>query len=253
MLTATLLLHCDGESAGQRDDSSQPSSVAGAGGSGAGGGAASSVSSSAAAGAGGEDCALWYEEGHGDLFVSYDPDTEQLTLWIRAQLAEPTETLHSLDDVCIHVPRSTYDEVLAAGGRPVGNDWDSTGVEAHEPFWLLPQSPVPGVPWFGLSTEGGPPAEILSGDISLAYALAAVPLGGQLSQYSVGTFGNPVFLLSSSAGELSYSRPPGIHEHLNWTFSSPGWWWVDVVATAPLSDGVLLSSPPGRLRMWVEP
>jgi len=154
----------------------------------------------------------------------------------------------------MRVSKATFDAIVAAGGRPQGAAWDALGVAAAEPFWLLPASPQEGLPWFGLSTEGIPPGlQLVDGAVRFDFTITSGPDLAQFSSYAVDPFGAPSFHLSTTDGLMGYSRPTGVHEHMNWTFSAAGWWTVEVVISAEETRGAIFTSAPAPLRFYVEP
>ena len=197
-------------------------------------------------------CEHIYGQGHGDLYVGYDVESGALTLALRSELRPGKgEQLYSPSSVCIDVPLASYDAVVAGGGRPAGADWAAVGVEAGEGFWLLPSTPLEAIPWFGISTEGVADGLLAEDRLQISYAVTSAPAGGEFSQYGVNTFGAPTFLLSTVSDLSSYERAVGIHEHLSWTFSRPGEWVLEVVASGTHSDGTHVESAPTPFRFRV--
>lgn len=199
------------------------------------------------------DCVYHYRQGHGDLHVGYSGTTGTLQVNLKTVLSEaPGDEDFDPAEVCIHVPYSTYESMAAAEERPEGPAWDPLGVDPGSAFWFIPASPVAGVPWFGLSTEGVPLGSLDEDKIRLTYRLVESPKGGHLSQYAVSSFGVPDFSLSTSTGLLTYERKANAHEHLSWSFSMPGEWVLEARARGELSTGGFIESRPAYFRFVVE-
>lgn len=106
--------------------------------------------------------------------------------------------------------------------------------------------------WLGLRVAGVDPAavqQLATVDISLIDAHGP----GEVTAYTVGTFGTPQLLLSTAATaarERSTSLPANAHTHISWAFSQPGHYELTFGAqglaptTFYLTVGV--PPPPGR-------
>ena len=194
------------------------------------------------------ECRFIYRSGHGDLYIRAATDGGLEVLLRTEVVAGEGEALSPPQSVCVMVPRRTFIASQQAGGRPAGPMWDPVGVGAGVPFWFLPQSPLDGVPWFGLATEGVPRAFLVGDAVHLVATGTESPQGGQWSAWENDSFGRPTFLLSTATGLREFERPVGIHQHLNWSFSAPGEWRVAIEATGQRLNGEFLRSAPAMLR-----
>lgn len=200
-------------------------------------------------------CSFRYREGHGDLYVSW---TEQagLTTALRAELVADTgEKLYATSDVCIDVPRASYEELIDLGGRPPTEDWDPIGVAAGEPFWYLPEIAVEGRPWFGLASDpgelGGVPVDRFAPELTLSVEVQPPP-GAHLSMWVSGPVGDAHFLLSTVTGQRQTTLITGSHAHVNWGFTEPGTYLVSTTVSGTLTaTGQPLTSPTNLLRFIV--
>lgn len=202
----------------------------------------------------GVPCTHWYAAGHGDLYVDYDPEASTLQVSLRSELVPGEgERLYDPAEVCIMVPRSTYDRAVTSGGRPTGAAWDAVGVAASEPFWFLPQTPLAAVPWFGIAPEGVPSATFSANRVEVELVATVIPAGASSASWSTGSFGTPTFVFSTATGITSSLRIAASHDHVNWSFSRAGTYWLTFVARAArASDGALVMSPPVTFRFEVE-
>jgi surface-anchored protein len=201
-------------------------------------------------------CDWDYHQGHGDLYTTYD-GAGGLSLALRSALEPPAgEQLYDPARVCIHVPRSTYDEVEAFGGRPPGAGWDPVGVVAGQPFWYLPEIAIDGVPWFGIASDpgrlGGVPVGVLGESLTLAIAVAGPP-GATFSAW--GTVDDPEappFAFSTATGLDTATVIASSHAHLSWGFTHPGDYRVEAtVAGTVVTTGEAVTSAPAIYRFVV--
>lgn len=202
-------------------------------------------------------CQLRYTQGHGDLYVTYSPQGG-LDTALRAALGPGDgEQLYSPQQVCIDVPRVSYDEVVELGGRPPGPAWDPIGTAEGVPFWYLPEVAIEGRPWFGLASDpselGGVSPDDFEPELSLEMRVEG-PSDGQLSAWVAGAVDDVDFRLSTSANRRQTMMITGSHAHINWGFTRPGEYIVEVVVSGILrATGAKLSSPPRWLRFVVAP
>jgi surface-anchored protein len=201
-------------------------------------------------------CKYRYQEGHGDLYVSWDPD-DGLTTAIRSALeGSATERLYATHEVCIDVPRASYLETVELGGRPPGEVWDLIGVAEGAPFWYLPEVAIEARPWFGLASDpgdlGGVPIDSLEPALSLAVQVEGPP-GGELSVWVSGGPDEIDFRLSTFADRATTSLITSSHGHFSWGFSRAGEYLVTVEVSGVRRDtGARVSSPPSVVRFVVE-
>jgi hypothetical protein len=136
----------------------------------------------------------------------------------------------------------TYAGPNAIVPRPAGTNYDFVGVASGANMYLLPSSPLAGVPYLGfngLSVPNGIFARYLPADsrISSTNAYMKIQLvamrsssGGHASVYSIFS-GNPRVWMATSNGIDStdaFYQTPGGHSHLNVAFSQPGTYELDV-------------------------
>lgn len=204
-------------------------------------------------------CVHHYREGHGDLYTSWTAGGG-LALTLRAAL-EPdgVERAYAPLDVCIHVPRRAYDEVVALGGRPRGAGWDPIGVPAGAAFWLLPEQPLDGIPWLGVASDesaaGGVPAGTLETTLTVSVEVdPPPPAGGAFAAWgAVDDPDHPPFLFSTQTGAAAAGFIASSHAHLSWSFGAPGEYLVRArVAGVVAATGAPVASPPATYRFVVE-
>jgi surface-anchored protein len=201
-------------------------------------------------------CRFDYRAGHGDLYATWSGPAG-LSLALRAALGGAEQT-YDPAEVCIHVPRSTYDDVVGLGGRPPGVAWDAVGVGEGEAFWYLPEQPVDGVPWLGIASDpgalGGVPVGALADRLRFAVAVSPPP-GGVFSAWStVDDPEAPPFLFSTRSGQREAQLVTSSHAHLSWAFSRAGEYLVEVVVHGTVvASGQAQSSPPATFRFVVAP
>lgn len=110
--------------------------------------------------------------------------------------------------------------------RAAGTQWDFTGVTDGSPFYVLPVTDTPGLPFLGFS------AEEVSFDV--LYSLVGVSGPGVISAWTEDGFGEPTPLWSSV--NLSGPSNPGIlvpgfdHEHVFIGFSEVGDYSANITA-----------------------
>jgi surface-anchored protein len=203
-------------------------------------------------------CKYQYEQGHGDLYLSWTRATG-MSAAIRSEL-EPGrgEMLYPALDVCINIPRATYDEVVEFGGRPPGPEWDAIGIDESQPFWYLPEVAIEGRPWFGLASDqgqlGGVPIDEFTGNLMLTIAVEKPPASEFSMWVSSGTGDLPDFRFSTVTGALTTSLITGSHAHMNWAFTKPGEYLVEVSSAGTLSaTGQIVTAAPQLLRFVVHP
>ncbi len=203
-------------------------------------------------------CRFRYTAGHGDMYASWDPATG-LAMSLRSEL-EPGmgERAYAPSEVCIDVPRSTYDEVVNLGGRPSGAGWDPIGVAEGEAFWFLSETPIDGTPWFGIASDlspaGGVPIGVLDDYLTLSLAVTP-PADAALSVWgSVSDPEAPPFLFSTAHRLLETQIITGSHGHVSWAFTRPGEYRVEaVIEGTRLDTGASVSSLPVTYRFVVAP
>ena len=128
-------------------------------------------------------------------------------------------------------------QVLAAADRQFSSlsDLPAAGVTTGDPLWILPQSQVAGVPYVALASE-----ELTAGDWSTAitFTLGTVtsPSGaGTFSMWTTDGLGDPTFYFSSTNAGATSANNQFVsnfsHDHVNWGFTQPGEWLVELSAS----------------------
>ena len=129
--------------------------------------------------------------------------------------------------------------------RPVGPQWDFTGVNAGETLYVLPTTQVAGLPYLGFSAE--------EHAFDVIYTLGAVT-GGTISAWSTDGFGNPNALWSSSSpGDTLDNNSLAVlaagHEHVFIGFSQVGDYTAEISAVPEPSTYALLGLGAGALAL----
>jgi surface-anchored protein len=183
------------------------------------------------------------------LFVTFDG---ALRLTLRSAFApNQGETLADPENVCIIVADASRALVESYGGAPEGQAFAFLGVPSGAPFWLLPEGPQVGIPWFGASTEGVPPTRYANEELYVALAEVQAPQGGNVAVWTANFVGEPRPLFSTVEGLLVTRFAVGAHMHFNWSFSAAGEYRLGFRAEGTRSDGELEQSPMARFRFLV--
>jgi surface-anchored protein len=136
--------------------------------------------------------------------------------------------------------------------RPSGANWDFIGVNAGDPYYLLPFNNISGVPFLGIATDLLNPADWTT---AVTWALEGLSGPGAFSLYQVNIFGTPTALMASSNGITSADSFPlgvGSHQHYNYAFSQQGIYDVTFRVTATNRTAGVVSST-GTYRFNVGP
>ena len=151
-------------------------------------------------------------------------------------------------------------QVLAGMDRrfaaPAG--FAAAGVSQGESLWILPQSEVAGVPYVALASEELTAADWSS---SITFTLGSVtsPSGnGTFSMWESGSVGGQTFHFSSTNAGATANNNSYVsnfsHNHVNWGFSEPGEWTVELQAAGTHSTlGMLQTSSNLRFSVVPEP
>lgn len=131
------------------------------------------------------------------------------------------------------------------------------GAQPNEVFWILPQSPDPDVLYLGMSTEAmsagdiarictwNPGASAHGADVDARWIRVNVldvrgPPGGHFSMWQTAGPGSPRVHYSTFSGGITgddvFYILAGAHAHMNWAFTKPGLFEVDVQVSAPTTD-----------------
>ncbi len=195
------------------------------------------------------------EQGHVDLVFDFDPDT---ALWDIAVDADDPPRF-APDDVFFHLnnypvsgssPKGNY-----VPSRPSGSQWDFIGVAEGEPFWFISAAgPSAGQISLdlGMNSEGTPleafiaysdPADPRSAPAErwITVSLEEVRFQGEGAGHVALWTGNAEVIYWSTAQEPEagnlYYLATGGHQHMNWAFSDPGIYEIDLKASGRRMDG----------------
>ena len=132
--------------------------------------------------------------------------------------------------------------VLAGADRAftATSDVPAAGVTTGDSIWILPQNNVPGVPYVALASEelaeiGGGAAD-WSTNITFTLGTVVSPSGsGTFSVWSSDGLGTDTYIFSSTnpgatAAGNTFESVFG-HDHVNWGFTEPGEWSVELTAS----------------------
>jgi surface-anchored protein len=145
--------------------------------------------------------------------------------------------------------------------RPAGGQWDFLGVAAGQPVYVLPQSQNPALLYLGAATEETPagtfaaytetdPRVFTGGAFPwLTVRLAAVRGPGHFSVWQNAGLGQPpVVWVSTAENGIDPTDKlillEGGHAHYNWAFSAPGFYEIDLRASATLAATGQVSQSP---------
>jgi len=119
-------------------------------------------------------------------------------------------------------------------------DLPGAGVTTGDSLWILPQENVAGVPFVALASEElldiGNGALDWSTNITFTLGTVTSPSGsGTFSVWSTDGLGINTFIFSSTnpgatANNNNFESSFG-HDHVNWGFTEPGVWSVDLTAS----------------------
>jgi hypothetical protein len=164
-----------------------------------------------------------------------------------APSSPPGGTPFSLDEALIYVNTNAR---FILPSIPPG--FEFIGAEANQPFWILPQTQDPDVLYLGIAAETMSPADIADlalwnpGDprggadvenkwIRVALLDVRGPAGGEVSSWQASG-GPPTVFMSTVEGGIDESDAfyllAGGHNHLNWGFTQPGRYEVDLQLTS---------------------
>lgn len=108
--------------------------------------------------------------------------------------------------------------------------------EAGDTVWILPDTNDPELLFAGWGAEELPTG-VFTGD-QVRLDITGVFGAGELSLFTVDDFGAPNVLADSGdPAPDALTVTAGGHGHLNWGFTEPGWYRVDVTASGTLTDG----------------
>ncbi len=122
--------------------------------------------------------------------------------------------------------------------------------------WILPQNEVEGLLNLGLGTSGIPAGLFAADQLRLTLERTEGP--GRFSLFTTSPFGVPTPHLNSADGidpTRDFIVIPAVngHVHVNWAFTRPGTYHVDLAATGSVAaTGQTLRSPPTRYTFIVE-
>lgn len=188
-----------------------------------------------------------YSAGHGDIAVEYHDGELEVgwhfhleegdTILDGELLSEDAE--FEADEVYVRVPTSS---TLATGSN--------AALLGGDPVWQLPLVQVENVPFLGLGIleeeehehedeeEEEEEHEAIEWDGQISVTIHDVDGPGEFAMFTASE------LLAATSDGLPdvFSRDPGGHFHLTWTFSEPGVYLVDMSASGTPVGGDLLTS-----------
>lgn len=147
--------------------------------------------------------------------------------------------------------------------RPAGTQWDFIGVDAGDPFWLVPQVQETEIVWPGFASEetaagtfasySNPDSRVTSSPSRwITVHLKEIEYigdgDGYFSLWSTGAFGSSTLWMSTVDGITETDEflfLEGGHVHLNWGFSDLGIYNITLEATAFLNDGEMTPTSSG--------
>ncbi|HMQ16101.1 MAG TPA: choice-of-anchor M domain-containing protein, partial [Phycisphaerae bacterium] len=128
------------------------------------------------------------------------------------------------------------------------------GVPAGQDIWVLPFAPAPDTLHLGVAAEEVKPGTLLSyieADPRVAQEGAWIRLSlvdmrgpGEFSIWTTDAFGQPIVWMSTFDNPLDNALfvLESQHAHFNYGFTAEGIYEIDVVASALLPDGTLVTS-----------
>ncbi|WP_410643263.1 choice-of-anchor M domain-containing protein [Amycolatopsis sp. lyj-346] len=186
--------------------------------------------------------AVVLDKGHVDA-IDVEYEDGALALIVHDESVEPSQeyepsevVLKALAGARTTVPADPSYRFLGAAGAPVS---------------VLPQTQDPDLLWPGISTEELTTGVFRSDAVTLR--LTGVSGPGKVSVFTTDSFGAATVLLNSGDGlPDALTQSVGLHEHASWGFTKPGVYKLTFRATAKLTDGTAVSSPPAVLTFCVE-
>lgn len=159
-------------------------------------------------------------EGHADAF---QPKFEngQLVLYFHDDTAAKRGSVNPADVLMVVMP-------AARTSVPDISSFSFLGSPGAD-VWVMPQDQQPGILWPGLSTES------LAGQwdgeqIELRLVSVSTPPGGQVFLYTIRSFTEVNHIWSSNALPGIHRVGLGVHAHMNWAFTAPGMYTLNVQA-----------------------
>jgi surface-anchored protein len=178
---------------------------------------------------------------HFDLEIGYKGGK-----WELGYFDEDTGTSYPAKGSLALAPPSSVQTV------PPGPAFGFLGAPPSSPVWVLPQVRQPGVIWLGFATEelkSGTFAPYFESDprvnavgewIRISLVDARGP--GQFSLWQTSPFGVPTDWMSTAEGGITAADAffigPEDEAHLNWGFTAPGLYEIDLQASAFLGQGM---------------
>jgi surface-anchored protein len=171
--------------------------------------------------------------GHTDVGIAYEDDAWNLHVG-RHEDSPPAE--YAPNEAILQVAPASRTSV------PAGPAFAFLG-EPGAPVYILPQVQNPSLLFLGFGTEELP-AGLFSND-QVNVILRAVRGPGHFAVYDVDAFGTPNVIMNSGDGITatdSVILPAGGHRHVNWAFTSPGTYQVDLEASGTLASNAQFTS-----------
>lgn len=190
--------------------------------------------------------AFWVrmEEGHCHPIIDFNPGTGGWETYVE----HDTDGNWPPEITLLYVKEDAW-PAGARIPRPPGTQWDFIGVPAHSNIWLLPHTEQPGLLWLGFANHspfntfaaysesdprvGNAPAKWISYHLRAVRFYGAGP--GHVACWTTDGFGQPTVWFSTADGGLTaddrFLLTEGGHVHVNWSFSDPGWYELDLQAS----------------------
>lgn len=206
---------------------------------------------------------IW-KAGHIDIRVNYGEEG-----WI-IDLHHEELGSRSTEDVILWVRGGDWSNSLGARWQmPDDNTFSFIGVQAGEPFWMLPNTEASWLVWPGFAVEDTENhwfhsyVESDSRVSDTAAQWVTIDLlevdfqgvgAGELSMWQPG----PNLFWSTHAEPSEGNRYyifRGAHSHMNWAFSQPGLYTIDIQASALLANDPeeRVFSDPVSIQFYVDP
>lgn len=200
----------------------------------------------------------YYTSGHGDIRMTYNPDTQSLYFHYlldgtaivdgeRYSSSASNKISYATDALVTVIP---FTPTLT---RPAASSWDFTGAAAGDPLWYLPNAQQAGRPWLGFSTQDLKATD-WSSNITITLIGATASEGGHFSLYFISA-GTPNVLMDTFdgiGGDDVYTMSRNTHSHPTFLFTEPGRYDLTFrVSATHVTDGY--KEAVGTFTFWVIP
>ncbi|MGF1633594.1 MAG: choice-of-anchor M domain-containing protein [Phycisphaerae bacterium] len=166
-------------------------------------------------------------DSHADIGIAFEDGAWDLHIH-----DEDTDIEYEFDEAFFLVDLSSGTNAL----RPAGSQFDFIGVGAGEGYFLLASTPQAGLPYIGWATEEVEPG-VFDGNITVQMVGARGP--GVMSVFDAGIGGVTPFFTTIDGidGSDVMTLLQDTHVHYNISFSEPGTYEIDLVASGDLIGG----------------